>query len=477
MKQRKVIKKVSTMLLLILIVASGCTKEEKNEEVIINWTTIGDEPQDLQIVEDEMNEILSKDYGVQVDFTYIPYADYNEQMGLQLASGKELDIVFAPSWSMDFLSNVNEGLYYSLNDLISTEFQETINPTFWDGVTINGNVYAIPTEKELAPTKFALFDSDKIDEYGYDPSSIKNFSDALDLSEQYYNDSGIEGTYIDNGWSGAYKVFEYDCIPQLDYQVCIDLNNPDIGYKWIYEFTEYKELVVKMNDLINKGVIKTKPGELFSWADTDAFMHTQDGLPTSELGWEAKDGKDYYISQLLNPVVTTDTIRGSLNVIAASSSHPEEAMTVLEAFNRDERLRNLNAYGIEGIHYNLTEDGKVEYTDQASKYMPGIYTQGDYDTLWLLADEPDDTREIMKEFNEGASVSPALGFTPDLSEYQAQVANILNINKKYNASIMNFIYDGDVDDMLTPVLEEYKSVGAIDVLDEINRQYEEWNQK
>lgn len=468
-------KKLISLLMASLFVVTGCGNAASDDEMVtVNWTTIGDEPADLQIVQDEMNTILAEDYGVQVDFTYIGYDSYSEQLGLQMSSGNPLDIVFAPSWSLDFMTNVNDGLYYPLNDLLNDEFKSTINESFWDGVTVDGNIYAVPTDKELAPTKFALFDADKVDELGYDLSAVENFEDALNLSKQYYEDTGIEGTYIDKGWLGAYKMFEYDCVPSLDYQVCLDTDNPDEGYKWLYDFDEYKDLAEEMNGLINEGVIATKPGELYQWQNTDAFMHTQDGLPTSTASWEANDGKNYESIQMLEPLVTTDTVRGSLNVISANSEHPEEAMTVLEAFNTDERLRNLNAFGIEGTHYTLNDDGKVVYTDAAKQYMPGIYTQGDYDTMLLLADEPDDTRQIMADFNDEAIVSPALGFTPDLTEYQAQVANILNINNKYNASLMNFIYTGDLDSMLEPARAEYEAVGAQDVIDEINKQYEEW---
>lgn len=468
-------KKLISLLMASLLVVTGCGNAASDDEMVtVNWTTIGDEPADLQIVQDEMNTILAEDYGVQVDFTYIGYADYSEQMGLQMASGNPLDIVFAPTWSLDFMTNVNDGLYYPLNDLLTDDFKSTINEAFWDGVTVDDNIYAVPTDKELAPAVFALFDADKVAEQGYDLSSVDSLESAEAIAQQYFKDTGIEGSYIDKGWLGAYDANNYDCIPALDYQVCLDTDNPDEGFRWIYDIPEYQELATYLNGLINEGTIATKPGDLYDWGNTDAFMHTQSGLPTSNAGWEASDGVDYDAIQLNDPVVTTDTVRGSLNVISASSEHPEEAMTVLEAFNTDERLRNLNAFGIEGTHYTLNDAGKVVYTDAAKQYMPGIYTQGDYDTMLLLADEPDDTRQIMADFNDEAIVSPALGFTPDLTEYQAQVANILNINNKYNASLMNYVFTGDLDSMLEPVKAEYEAVGAQDVLDEINRQYEEW---
>lgn len=469
-------KKIISFLMISLLVITGCGSNASSdgEMVTINWTTIGDEPADLQIVQDEMNKILAEDYGVQVDFTYIGYGDYNEQIGLQLSSGEPLDIVFAPTWSVDFNTSVNDGLYYPLNEMLTDDFKATINESFWDGVTVDGEIYAVPTDKELAPAIFTLFEEGQLKEQGYDISNIKSMEDAVEISKQYYEDTGKEGFYIDNGWRGAYDTNDYDCLPGLDYQVCLDTNNPEEGFRWIYDIPEYRELAEFFNETINSGVTATNPGELFSWDTTDAFMHTQSGLPTSVAGWETQDGKSYEVAQVNKPVVTTDTVRGSLNVIAASSEHPEEAMKVLEAFNTDERLRNLNAFGVEGTHYTLNDEGKVEYTDQAPQYMPGIYTQGDYDTMALLADEPDDARQIMADFNDTAIVSPALGFTPDLTEYQAEVANILNINNKYNASIMNFIYTGSLDDMLAPVIEEYKAVGGQEVIDEINKQYEEW---
>lgn len=477
-------KKILGIISVMLLVLVGCssssddTTSEKptnvEDMVTVNWTTVGTEPADLQQVQDAMNEILAEDYGVQLDFTYIGYADYTEQVGLQLASGEPMDIIFAPSWALDFMTNVNDGLYYPLNDLIDEDFKNTIDPAFWDGVTVDDNIYAVPTDKELAPGMFALFNEEILNEQGYDISKVNNLESALKVAQQYHEDTGDVGTYIDKGWLGAYKYFNYDCVPQLEYQVCLDVNNTDAGYQWLYNIPEYKDATVKLNALVNDGTIKTNPTDLYAWSDITYFMHTSEGIPTSTASWETQDGVKLETPAISDPVVTTDTVRGSLNVIAAASEHPEEAFTVIKAINTDERLRNLYAYGIEGTHYNLTDDGKVELTDAAANYTTSPYAQGDYDTMYLLADEPDDARDQIKAYNDSAIVSPALGFTPDLSDYNAQVANILNINQKYAAQLYNFTYTGDVDDMLAPIIEEYKSVGAEDVIKEINTQYEQW---
>lgn len=454
-----------------LLVLSGCSS---NEIVTVNWTTIGEEPTDLQLVQDEMNKILVADYGVEIDFTYIDFADYTEQMGLQLASGSPLDIVFAPSWSIDYPTSVNDGLYMSLDEYLTDEFKSTIDQSFWDGVTIDGSIYAVPTDKELGPAVFGLFDQEKIEEQNYDTTKVDSLESALDISAQYYKDTGEKGFNIDKSWATDYPINNFDCVPALDYQVCLDIDNPEAGYKWAFDFESYQKEASLVNSYINDGVVATNPGDYYDWKTEAAFLHTATGLPTSEAGWELANSRTYDVKQLNTPVITTDTVQGSLNVISASSEHPEEAMKVLEAFNTDERLRNLNAFGIEGIHYNLNEGGKVVYTDESANYMPSIYAQGDYDSMYLLADEPDDTRQVLKDFNSSAIVSPALGFSPDLSKYQAQVANILNINNKYSATIMDFMYTGSLEEALKPVKEEYLKVEADKVIEEINKQYDEW---
>lgn len=467
-------KKIISMLVVALFVLAGCSSgADSGDLVTVKYLTIGDEPADLQIVQDEMNTILEADYNLNVDFEYIGYADYSEQVQLRMSSGEPMDVVFAPSWSLDFMTHVNDGLYYPLNDIMSKDFSSTIDQAFWDGVTVDDKIYAVPTDKELGTAMFALFNEGKVPE-GYDLSTVDSLGTALDLAQKYFDETGEPGNYIDKGWLGAYKYFTYDCVPALDYQVCLDVNKPEEGYKWIYNFDEYKAMAERLNNTVNSGVTATKPGDLFQWTSTDYFMHTSEGIPTSTAAWEASEGKDLTTVGITQPVVTTDSVRGSLNAIAASSEHPQEAMKLLEAINTDERLRNLFAYGVEGTHYTLDENGQVVFTDQAQSYQAQVYAQGDYDTKLLLADDPSDTLEQLDKFNESALVSPALGFTPNLTEYNAQVANILNIDDKYNASIMNFIYKGEIDDMLAPVIEEYKAVGGQDVIDEINKQYEEW---
>lgn len=96
-----------------LLVIFGCGSSASSDEMdTVNQTTIGGKPEDLQIVQDEINKNTAEDYGVQVDFTYISYGDYKDQMSLKIASGEEEEMVFAPIGVLDFMTHVKEELFY-----------------------------------------------------------------------------------------------------------------------------------------------------------------------------------------------------------------------------------------------------------------------------------------------------------------------------------------------------------------------------
>ena len=57
-----------------------------------------------------------------------------------------------------------------------------------------------------------------------------------------------------------------------------------------------------------------------------------------------------------------------MHAISIVSKNPERAMMFLNLLNTDEYLRNLLAFGIEGVHYDLV-NGRVSFGDRTSEQM------------------------------------------------------------------------------------------------------------
>lgn len=93
-----------------------------------------------------------------------------------IQSGEVFDMVF--TWN--FMTNAAKGAYLPLEELLDTYAKETkaqINPAYLQAATVNGHLYAVPTEKELGQSVGFAFDKAIVDKYGFDVNSITKLED------------------------------------------------------------------------------------------------------------------------------------------------------------------------------------------------------------------------------------------------------------------------------------------------------------
>ena len=91
-------------------------------------------------------------------------------------------------------------------------------------------------------------------------------------------------------------------------------------------------------------------------------------------------------------------------VVNANTKHPEICLTFLNAVNTDPEVRNLLNYGIEGVHYTLTEEDQVQIISPAYRGVP--YTQGNWFILKTTVGERPNKWELYQEFNDNTPNPP-----------------------------------------------------------------------
>lgn len=479
-------KKFLSLLTAFVLVLAGCgnADDTSGSEVATNtggdvptitWYQIGAAPAAELQVEEAMNEILVPEVGAKIDLVFYDYGEYEDKMNMKFSANEPMDIVFASP--LPFEENITSGKYLPLNDYLDNgvlkETKDVINDKFWEGVTIDENVYAIPTNKEITTQLYYLFDSEMVDKYDFDTSKVKTMEDTEPFLKDVYEGEGYAPTSNDLNWNGLGKDLSLDCVSSLSLQVCLDPENPDEGYRWVYDIPGYQDEMEYIDYLIDKGYMMSDTLDIIDFATTDHAMLKQEGFPGAEVNWEQTFGHDYDVQPIGTPVVTTDSVRGSMNVISATSENPDLAAAVLNEVNTNPELRTIMAYGVEGTQWEYNDEGKIEFLDGASDYAVGVYEQGNFFILPLAVGEPDDKWEQFNELNDNATESPALGFAPDLSDYSAELANTSNMLDKHKITTMLANFD-DPDADVEAAREDLEKVGFFDLIDEINRQYDEW---
>ncbi len=184
--------------------------------------------------------------------------------------------------------------------------------------------------------------------------------------------------------------------------------------------------------------------------------------------------KPIYSARFDGPYMMTSSIQ-AMTAVSAYSEHPDEALKLIELMNTDPWYRETARYGIEGKHYVRNSDGTVIRTTEGSENV-GVqaYVQG-HITLGAL--EASQFPEVPTDIHQwertmagyaDATVSAAMGFTPDLSEVSAECEAIKKVIEEYRPEL--YTGKADPDKVLPEMLDRMEKAGLRRVMDKIQRQ-------
>ena len=164
-----------------------------------------------------------------------------------------------------------------------------------------------------------------------------------------------------------------------------------------------------------------------------------------------------------------------MTAVSSFSEHPQEALKLIELMNTDPWYRETARYGIEGKHYTRNEDGTVTKTELGQNNMKvNAYGQGHY-TLGALEaspfpEVPTDIHQWEKTMANyaNATLSAAMGFTPDLTPVETQCLAIKSVIEEYMPELQTGTSDPDV--AIPEILGRLNEVGLQDVIAEIQNQ-------
>ena len=126
--EEKVVTQIVKEQVTVMVEGTSVVKEVEVEVVVtatpsapveIEYTYGGSGvPNDLQMVQDAINEILIPKINVKLILNPMDYGTFGERMQLKMAAGEECDIVFTAPWINNYSLNVINGALYPLDDLL-----------------------------------------------------------------------------------------------------------------------------------------------------------------------------------------------------------------------------------------------------------------------------------------------------------------------------------------------------------------------
>ena len=435
-------------------------------------------------VEAAANALL-KDKGVAIDILFINIGSWQQQTNLLLTGTDSVDII--PWYGTPLTTYVNNGQALALDDLITQYGAGIIGEIPEDMLNvgrIDGKLYGISTDREVANSYGIWMRKDILEETGIDVSTIKTLEDCEQIFakvKELYPEmdclsGGAGGTLQTNTWGWDQLSDNNNLGVMLDNGQTGEIVN-------LYASDEYKDYISLMRRWYEAGYISQdalsnvedpsvamRAGTLFS-----ALSHLK---PLFGEQQERATGCEIEVIELVPASLQTQTVQGMTWGICASTAYPKEAMILLNEMYTNDELANILINGIEGKSYVYTDDAK-----KMINYPEGIdasntpYTAQSW--IWPNAFDtpvwepyPADYWEQIEEFNNTAIRSKAFGFAPDTSEVTNEVTACTNVVAKYHPALM----DGAVDteDTLEEFLKELEASGIDKIVDLKEKQFEEW---
>ncbi|ASA25208.1 ABC transporter substrate-binding protein [Paenibacillus donghaensis] len=434
----------------------------------------GGPDKDVAAVEQEINTYLKDKINATIKINQLSWDKPADKVNLMIQSGEVFDMVF--TW--DFMNNAAKGAYQPLEELLDTYAKETkaqIHPAYLQAATVNGHLYALPTEKELGQSVGFAFDKAIVDKYGFDIDSIKELKDIEPMLQTIKEkEPGISPLFMNHtdslNWFTSYPDSEdldgsSDVPTLLDYKtmkIFNEYDTPEILARLQMIHKWYEAGYINKNGATDKTELKDAVKSGKAW-----FVYGNMN-PTSTNDWTRLAEKPMVIKTLLPVKVGTKSLQGSMMAISRTSKNPERAMMFMNLIHTDPVLYNLLTFGIEGKHYKKLENNTVEFIPDSGYNSVSSWMVGNVLLNYLNKDEDPRRVELYKEWNETAQTSPVIGFVFDSTKVQSQIGALINITKQYK----NTLYSGQKDP--EPVLKEMnsklKAAGVDAVMKELQTQ-------
>lgn len=462
----------------LLGTAAGCKKKEEVKEeggaITLKVLMPAEQQKDLNLVMDEVNKITEEKIGAKIDMVFIDSGAYTEKMNMKLATKEYFDVCFTSSWLNPYDKGVNNNAYYPLTKLIdeyAPKLKDEMPDYWWEAVKRNDEIYAVPNQQVASTTIAFTMNKNWADKYNVDIDSIKTANDIEPFLETVKQN---EPDYFPMRPYGNYWVKNYEAITSV-----VGLDKRESGklkaiYNWDAEGYTYG--LQKLREWFEKGYFRSDVGSVLDDSSDfygNKYIVTGTGWkPGFEATQSAVLGGEHVTMKIGNPIVTGDSLIGTMYSVSAYSNYPEKAIEYIELVNTDKDLYNLLCYGVEGKHYDWVDDNHIKMNENGGYYVNSSWEFGNQFNAYLLEGQEDNIWEETKAFNDSAEKSKLLGFVVDTSNIQTEITQISTVQSEYK----NMLNNGSLD--WKENFEEYKkkmmAAGAENVLNEVQRQLDEF---
>lgn len=471
---------------------SNINNEDNTPTEVVNivWYVAGTAPNKPDDVIKALNEKSAADIGVTVEFLF-QGSDDSQVVNMLATGDSTADIVSAASWFADYRTSATNNYFMDITDMlpeIAPDLYEKLPDVLWDGVKVGGRIYGVPTWKDTAETQFWIGEEVPLEQVGatdlFNSADVRldSMTSVLEKLQAWMNEDpenrlsadGANYVYtMDKRGDWSIKI-EWDLMGAQDLEIGVknfESDHPTV--QWLYDDPEYVEDLKTLKAWADSGISNG-----IAAAQVDSAPA---GLVRRGIGWDGAQytvwggeavGYNTILASAGGPFMKSTAALGSINCIPLNAKNPEAALKYLQYINTNAEYRNMLAYGIEGVNYEVI-DGKYKALT-GYDYVAPNYTMASFDMLLAPVEVPN--ADMYKVICDGVNTAPTntlSGFSPDLSNLLNEISGCLSIAPEYAYAL----HRGDVADVDAAIAEyraELEKLGLQTIIDELQRQIDEF---
>lgn len=467
--------------------AAGDVYFDELQHLVVAFPTWTGAPADTQMVTDAVNEILREKYNIEVEFQISDSGSYNQTITLALSSGQQVDIV--STLLASYSNMVNQGYLMDLEEdgLIQTYGQgiiDVIGQNYVDACRVGGVLYGVTNTRDYASGRGCIaVGTEYLDAIGYEAPA--DAEEIIHITADELEDIFVK-LHTQFPDLEVYRPADNDLVQQTlvdqiggnNFGVLLGTSD-ELKIVNLFETDEYMNFCKRVYNWNQLGYISRDAA-----ADTTnvavlvkegvLMAYGTGGKPGSKVQESGGCGKDMTIFQTREDYVPSSAVATWPWAIPITTANPEAAMVLMNELYTNAELADLIIYGIEGTHYEITEDG---FLDANAGTSPDTYS-----TLnWLYPNQfastvtvgnSVDLWERTKTFNEEAKKSPASGFAFDSTSIATEQTAVTNVYEEYRKSLEYGFVDPEA--AIPEMVEKMNSAGLQKIIEEKQAQLDAW---
>ena len=452
----------------------------ETDHIVMTLITSGTDPADMLMVQDAVNELSVKKAGVEIEFKPVSVFDAPATIPMWIGAGDQVDLMacaftgLSPFINMNMLMPIEDYLEENGAGLLALQDEGV---SIFDTAT-KDHVYGV---LELSSTTGAgggfIIQADILKEAGFsykhgDKVSLDDLDTVFDKVFANHPEShlGIFGSVASSG-----STFQSDALGATNASgVLVGTDSTQVvNYYACDEYMDYLEHVRNwyLKGYVLKDAATTEAILIDGKKDGTVignFMNGNWGIVDADIQSTGKDWIALMVNDIYQPSIAPSA--NTYWAVPVTAKEPEAAVRFMNLMMTDPDIANLLLWGVEGVHYTVSENDTVVRTDKYTNWtLLGLHAN---QRIGLANGA--ETKTMDEAWNKAAesNLTKGFGFTYDASQMTNQLTAIDAVIAEYIPALETGSVDLDV--VYPEFLKKLEANGINEVIADKQAQFDAW---